>query len=143
MSNHLSITANLTRDPELRFLPSGTATVDLGIADNRRYFNRSTNEWDEETSYFDVVAYGELAEHVAESFHRGDRAVITGRLRQERWEKDDQQHSKVRIVADEVAPGTRYATVAITKAERRQPVPTGAQGPDSGEGDFAGDEEPF
>jgi single-strand DNA-binding protein len=129
MSNHISITANLTRDPELRFLPSGTATVDLSVADNRRYFNRSSNEWDEETSYFDVVAYGELAEHVAESFHRGDRAVIIGRLRQEHWGKDGQKDSKVRIVADEIASGTRYGTAAVTSVERRQPVPADALRP--------------
>jgi single-strand DNA-binding protein len=143
MSNYLSITANLTRDPVLRFTPSGTATVEVGIADNRRYFNRQTQEWVEETSYFDVEAWGDLAEHVAQSYTQGSRVTVTGRIRQERWEKDGQKRSKVLIVADEVSASARFATVQITKAERKAPVAAGAQGPESGEGDFQDDEEPF
>ena len=120
--NHVSITGNITRDPELRFTPTGQAITNFGVAVNRRWQNRQTNEWEESTSFFDVVAWGTMGENVAQSLTRGSRVVVTGRLDQRSWESQDgERRSKVEIVADEVAPSLRFATAKIEKNERRSP----------------------
>ena len=120
--NHVSVTGNLTRDPELRFTPSGQAIATFGVAVNRRWQNRQSNEWEEATSFFDVVAWRTLAENVAQSLTRGTRVVISGRLEQRSWESQEgEKRSKVEIVADDVAPSLSFATVKIEKNERRSP----------------------
>ncbi|HET9078855.1 MAG TPA: single-stranded DNA-binding protein, partial [Acidimicrobiales bacterium] len=120
--NHVSIVGNLTRDPELRFTPSGQATATFGVAVNRRWQNRQTNEWEEATSFFDVVCWAQLAENAAQSLTKGTRVLVSGRLDQRSWETPDhERRSKIEITADEVAPSLRYATASITKNERRTP----------------------
>jgi single-strand DNA-binding protein len=129
--NHVSITGNLTRDPELRFTPSGQATTTFGVAVNRRWQNRQTQDWEEATSFFDVVCWGQLAENAAQSLTRGSRIMVTGRLDQRSWENQEgERRSKIEITADEVAPSLRWATVSITKNERR--------GPEGGGGNYGG-----
>ncbi|HWG73488.1 MAG TPA: single-stranded DNA-binding protein [Acidimicrobiales bacterium] len=118
----MSIVGNLTRDPELRFTASGQATANFGVAVNRRWQNRQSQEWEEATSFFDVVCWAQLAENAAQSLGRGSRVVVSGRLDQRSWETPDgDKRSKVEITADEVAPSLRWATVQITKNERRGP----------------------
>jgi single-strand DNA-binding protein len=125
--NNVNIVGNLTRDPELRFTPSGQATASFGVAVNRRWQNRQTQEWEEATSFFDVVCWGQLAENAAQSLTRGARIVVSGRLDQRSWENQEgEKRSKIEITADEVAPSLRWATVEITKNERRSP--NGASG---------------
>jgi single-strand DNA-binding protein len=120
--NNVSITGNITRDPELRFTPTGQAICNFGVAVNRRWQNRQTNEWEESTSFFDVVAWGSLGENVAQSLTRGSRVLVSGRLDQRSWEtQDGERRSKVEIVADEVAPSLRFATAKVEKNERRSP----------------------
>ncbi|MDQ1377514.1 MAG: single-strand DNA-binding protein, partial [Acidimicrobiaceae bacterium] len=120
--NHISISGNLTRDPELRFTPTGQANASFGLAVNRRWQNRQTNEWEEATSFFDVICWGTLAENVAQSVTRGTRVTVSGRLDQRSWENQEgEKRSKVEINADEVAPSLRWATVKIEKNERRSP----------------------
>ncbi len=71
-------------------------------------------------SFFDVTAWQQLAENVAESVQKGTRVIVTGRLDQRSWEtQDGEKRSKIEIVADEVGPSVRYATAAVTKNERR------------------------
>jgi single-strand DNA-binding protein len=125
--NHVSIVGNLTRDPELRFTPSGQATASFGVAVNRRWQNRQTQEWEEATSFFDIVCWGQLAENAAQSLGKGARVLVSGRLDQRSWETPDRERrSKIEITADEVAPSLRWATAAITKNERRGPDGGGA-----------------
>ncbi len=132
--NNVTIVGNLTRDPELRFTPSGQATTTFGVAVNRRWQNRQTQEWDEATSYFDVVCWAQMAENVAQSLGRGSRVVVSGRLDQRSWENSEgDKRSKIEITADEVAPSLRWATVAITKNERRSPDGGGYSGPPAGD----------
>jgi single-strand DNA-binding protein len=120
--NNVTIVGNLTRDPELRFTPSGQATTTFGVAVNRRWQNRQTQDWEEQTSYFDVVCWAQMAENAAQSLTRGARVVVSGRLDQRSWEtQDGDRRSKIEITADEVAPSLRWATVTITKNERRSP----------------------
>ena len=116
-----TIVGNATRDPELRFTPSGQAVASFGVAVNRRWQNRQTQEWEEAVSFFDVTCWGQLAENVAESVQKGTRVVVDGRLDQRSWETEQgDKRSKVEIVADEVAPSLRWATASITKNERRE-----------------------
>jgi single-strand DNA-binding protein len=149
--NNVTIVGNLTRDPELRFTPTGQATATFGVAVNRRWQNRQTNEWEEATSFFDVVCWREMAENAAQSLSKGSRVVVTGRLDQRSWETaEHERRSKIEITADEVAPSLRFATAQITRNERRTPenapaftgggrtVPNEPQG-----GDSYYDEEPF
>ncbi len=117
--NSVTVAGNLTKDPELRFLPSGQATTSFSLAVNRSWQNQATREWEEETSFFDVVCWGDLAQNVAESASRGSRCVVTGRLGQRSWDNaEGEKRSKVEITADEVALSLRFATGRMTKATR-------------------------
>ncbi len=121
MSNTTTITGNLTREPEIRYTKEGQATAQLGVAVNRRWQDRTTQEWQEATSFFDVVCWRDLAENVALSLSKGMRVVITGRIEQRSWETDDGEHrSKVEIVADEIGPSLRFATADVQRTQRRQ-----------------------
>ena len=71
--NTVTLVGNVTRDPELRFTPSGQAVATFGLAVNRRWQNRQTNEWEEQASFFDVKCWAQMAENVGESLHRGAR----------------------------------------------------------------------
>jgi single-strand DNA-binding protein len=125
--NTITIIGNVTRDPELRYLTSGTALAQLGVAVNRRYMQN--NEWQEETSFFDVVCWRDLADNVSESISKGDRIIVTGRLEQRSWEtQDGDKRSKVEIVADEVGPSLRWATARIEKIRRDGPAGGGSTG---------------
>jgi single-strand DNA-binding protein len=120
--NTVTIVGNLTRDPELRFTPSGQATATFGVAVNRVWTDRQSQERKEATSFLDVVCWGQLAENAAQSLTRGTRVVVSGRLDQRSWENQEgEKRSKIEITADEVSPSLRWATVEITKNERRSP----------------------
>ena len=141
--NTCTIIGTVGRDPEIRYTPSGATVASFGVAVNRRW--KRNDEWQEETSWFDVKCWSQLAENVAESIQRGTRVIVTGRLEQRSWETDSgDKRSKVEIVADEIAPSLRWATAQVTKIERQ-----GAQG-DTGRtsapkaaATYANDEEPF
>ena len=120
MSNSTTICGNLTREPEIRYTKEGQATTLLGVAVNRRWQDKSTQEWQEAVSFFDVVCWRDLAENVALSLSKGMRVVVSGRLEQRSWETDDgENRSKVEIVADEVGPSLRFATADVQRTERR------------------------
>lgn len=118
--NNVTIVGNVTRDPELRFTASGQATATFGLAVSRRWQNRQSNEWEEATSFFNVVCWREMAENCAESLHKGSRVLVTGRLEQRSWETPDgEKRSVIEVVADEVGPSLRWATAQVTRNERR------------------------
>ena len=120
MSTSTSLTGNITRDPEIRYLHDGQATTVLGVAVNRRWQNRETREWEESTSFFDVVCWRELAENAALSLAKGMRIMVSGRLEQRTWETDQgERRSKIEIVADEIGPSLRFATADVQRSERR------------------------
>ena len=125
--NTVTVVGNLTRDPELRYTPSGQANASFGVAVNRRWMNRQTNEWEERVSFFNVVCWREMADNASESLAKGARVVVTGRLEQRSWETENgEKRSVIEIVADEVGPSLRWATAEIKKNDRR------------GGGDFGG-----
>jgi single-strand DNA-binding protein len=169
--NSVTLVGNITRDPELRFTNTGQANVSFGLAVNRRWQNRQTQEWEEATSFFDVVCWREMAENVSETLTRGARVIVNGRLEQRSWEtQDGDKRSKVEVIADEIGPSLRWATAQVTKNERRgpgeysrgggggggsssgggggggrqpAPQPAPADGGGSGGGGYGFDEEPF
>lgn len=120
MDSTTTIIGNLARDPELRFTPSGQAVVSFGVAVNRRWQNKQTQEWEEQVSFIDCTAWGTLGENVAESLEKGARVIVTGRLEQQSWDDKDtgQKRSKVQIVVDSMGPDLRWATCQVVKAER-------------------------
>ncbi len=123
MSNTTTLTGNLTKDPEIRYTRDGQAALTLGMAVNRRWQNRDSHEWEETTSFFDVVCWREMAENAAMSLTKGVRVVVTGRLEQRIWENEDgERRVKVEIVADEIGPSLRWATAEVSKVDRADVV---------------------
>ncbi len=100
--NQVILLGNLTRDPELRQTPGGQSVVSFSLALNRAYRDSKTNEWQEATDYIDVVAWGPLAERVAQYLTKGRRALVQGRLQSRSWEQDGQKRSKVEVLANDV-----------------------------------------
>jgi len=135
--NSVTIIGNVTRDPELRFTPSGQALATFGMAVNRRWQNRQSQEWEESTSFFDVVCWGTLADNVSDSLGKGARVIVTGRLEQRSWEtQEGEKRSKIEVIADEVGPSLRWATAKPEKTERREGQGGGQGG--GGRGGYAG-----
>ena len=98
--NSVNIMGNLTRDPELKYLPSGKSVCAISIANNRVY--TSKGEKVTEVSYFDVDVWGPAGENCAKYLTKGRGIIVEGRLRQDRWEKDGKAQSRVRIMANSV-----------------------------------------
>ena len=94
--NNIMLIGRLTKDPESKYLPSGSAVVEFSIANN--YYMSSKNST--EVNYFDVVAFGKMAETVAKYLTKGKQVAISGTLRQDRWQDKDTNapRSKVRII---------------------------------------------
>ena len=115
----VTIIGNLTRDPEIRYTRDGFAQTTLGVATNRRWQHEGTNEWEESTSFFDVVIWRDLAENVALSLTKGMRVIVTGQLEQRSWETEDGlRRFKVEIVADDIGPSLQHAAVDVHRVTR-------------------------
>lgn len=99
--NKVFLIGNLTRDPEVRYLPSGAAVADLRVASNRRYKTQQ-GEDKEETVYVNVSAWGRQAETCGQYLSKGSPILVEGRLRYEEWEKDGQRNSRISITAERV-----------------------------------------
>jgi len=155
--NTVTVIGNATRAPELKFTPSGQALANFGMAVNRRWQNKQTQEWEESVSFFDVTCWAQLAQNVADSIDKGTRLIVSGRLEQRSWESPEgEKRSKVEIIADEVAPSLRWATADVSRNERSERSansPTGTTVPartsgqslpaDAEAGGYAGADEPF
>jgi single-strand DNA-binding protein len=116
----VTIVGNVTRDPEMRYTPSGVAKASFGVAVSRRWQNRNSQEWEEQTSFFNVVCWRDMAENVCESIGKGARIVVSGRLEQRSWETENgDKRSVVEIVADDVGPSLRWATAEVRRNERK------------------------
>lgn len=135
MSDSTSIlSGNITRDPEYRVTNSGKGVASFGLAVNRRY--QINGEWQEQTSFFDVVAWSDLGQRAAASLHKGDRVIVTGRMEQRTWETGDgAKRSKVEIVASDIGASVRFAQVEVARITRTEQGPPPA--------DTGADEEPF
>jgi len=118
--NTVTIIGNITREPELRFTPTGQPNARFGVAVNRRWQNRQSGDWEEAVSFFDVVCWRELAENASESLQKGTRVIVTGRLEQRSYEaQDGSKRNVVEVIADEVGPSLRWASAEVTRNERK------------------------
>jgi len=97
--NKVVLVGNVTRDPEVRYIQSGTAVTDLGLAVNDRR-KTATGEWVEETTFVDVTLWGRTAEVAGEYVTKGSPLLIEGRLKLDTWEKDGKKNSKLRVVCE-------------------------------------------
>ncbi|HEX8100336.1 MAG TPA: single-stranded DNA-binding protein [Actinomycetota bacterium] len=126
--NQVTIVGNVTRDPELRYTPNGSALVKFGVAVSRRVRDESGQWKDADTSFFDVTAWRSLAENIAESITQGSRVVVVGRLRTNSWETPEgERRSKVEIEAEEVAPSLKWATAKVERQGRGAAAPDWSQ----------------
>ena len=146
--NSVTLVGNVTRDPELRYTTGGRGVASFGLAVNRRY--QVNGEWQEQVSFFNIVAWADLGENAAASLSKGSRVIVTGRLEQRSYEtKDGEKRNVTEVIADELGPSLRWAQVQIERISRDS-----AEGGSSGGGGGGGganrapdpvygDEEPF
>lgn len=99
--NRVILLGNLTRDIEIRYLQSGMAVTEIGLAVNDRRKDNSGN-WIEETTFVDVTLWGRTAEVASEYLGKGSPILIEGRLKLDQWEKDGQKRSKMRVIAEKM-----------------------------------------
>jgi single-strand DNA-binding protein len=99
--NKVILIGNLTKNPELRYTPSGTPVASFGLAVNRKF--RHAEELKEEVCYVDIVVFGKQAEHCGQYLSKGNGVIVDGRLQQRRWETEDgQKRSRHEVVAQTV-----------------------------------------
>lgn len=99
--NQVTLMGNLTRDPDLRQIPSGQSVCSFSLALNRSY-KGSDGEWQEAVDYVDVVAWGPLGERVAQYVTKGRPVLVSGRLQSRQWEQDGQKRNKLEVIANDV-----------------------------------------
>ncbi len=119
--NRVILMGNITRDVELRYIPSGTAVADLSLAVNDRV--KRGDQWQDETTYVDCTLWGRTAEVANEFLQKGWPCLIEGRLKLESWEKDGQKRSKLKVVCEklQLLGGKKQQSDAYS-----QPAPSGA-----------------
>lgn len=142
--NRVIIVGNLTRDPELRQLPSGTSVCSLRVAVNDRTKDRETGEWADYANYFDVTVFGPQAERYSQWLSKGRQIAVDGRLRWREWQANDgTKRQSVEIIADNVQfIGPRDG--GDRQADAGAGAPFTEQGLDVAETDFAEDDDiPF
>lgn len=103
MLNKVILIGRLSRNPEIRYLPSGMQVTSFTLAVGRNYKDRDGN-WQEETYFFDIETFGNLAERIGSSISKGYQVLVEGSLRQDKWETSSgEKRSRVKIVADRVS----------------------------------------
>ena len=131
--NRVILVGNLTRDVELKYLQSGTAVTELGLAVNDRH-KSATGEWVEETVFVDISLFGRTAEIASEYLQKGSSVLIEGRLKYDKWEKEGKKYSKLRVVGERMQMlGPRGAgnnAGGGAKPERRSPAMPQAEAPE-------------
>ncbi|MDR2757698.1 MAG: single-stranded DNA-binding protein [Planctomycetaceae bacterium] len=100
--NRVILLGNLTRTPELRHIPSGTAVTDIGLAVNDRRKNM-TGEWVDEVTFVDITLWGRTAEIAAEYLTKGSPVLIEGRLKLDTWETEGQKRSKLKVIGEKMS----------------------------------------
>jgi single-strand DNA-binding protein len=136
ISESVTKIGNLTRDPELRFGAKGTAFTRVGLAVSRP---KKPGDWKGEqlTEFYEVTAFGEVAEHAAECLEKGMRVVVVGRPELEHWQDDTgAERTTKRIAARELSPSLRWATLRVERVARTSGAATNGY-------EVTHDEEPF
>jgi single-strand DNA-binding protein len=120
--NTITVCGSATREPELRYTSGGRAVCSFGVAQNDRYKN-DAGEWvDGNVSFFNVTAWADLAEHLAESVGKGTRVIVTGKMQQRSYETNDGEKRTVwDLIASDAGPSLKWATASIAKTQRTGP----------------------
>lgn len=100
--NRVSLSGNLTRDPELRYTAAGSAVLAFGLAVNERRRNQRTGEWEDAASFVDCAMFGARAEAVSRFLRKGGKVAVDGRLRYSSWEQGGQKRSRLEVVVEEL-----------------------------------------
>jgi single-strand DNA-binding protein len=160
--NRVILMGNVTRDIEIRYIPSGTAVCELGMAMNSKRKDNS-GKWIEEVTYVDVTLWGRTAEIASEYLNKGAPVMIEGHLKLDSWEKDGKKNYKLKVVADsmqllgsrqgggaagEGSSGGAPRAARPAPANRGSSAPAPSSGPQYDEGDYSepsggGDDIPF
>ena len=100
--NKVILMGNLTRDPEMRVLPSNMPVASFGVAVNDRFKNKQTEQWEERPNFIDCEAFGRTAENIGKFFSKGKPIFLEGKLRFDQWEdrQSGQKRSKLKVVVD-------------------------------------------
>jgi len=116
----LTVTGNLTNDPELRFTPSGSAVTNFTIASTPRTFDKQSNEWkDGETLFLRASVWREAAENVAESLTKGMSVIAQGRLKSRSYEtKEGEKRTVIEFEVDDIGPSLKYANAKVNRTQR-------------------------
>ncbi|MCJ7857606.1 single-stranded DNA-binding protein [Corynebacterium kalidii] len=130
----ITLVGNLVADPELRYTPSGSAVANFRVASTPRRFDSQSNQWvDGEALFLQCNVWRQAAENVANSLTKGDRVIVTGRLRQRSFEtREGEKRTVFEVEADEVGPSLKYATTQVTKTPRQGGNFGGQQAPQGG-----------
>ena len=148
--NRVILVGNLTRDPEVRYTPGGTAVSDIGLAVNRTWFDKQSNERKEDTTFVDVTLWGRQAEVAGEYLSKGRPVLIEGRLQTDSWDDKEtgKRRSKLKVVGESMqmlgsrdgggggGGGSRGGSRSYESAPSHDE-------PSGGGDDFGGDEVPF
>jgi len=118
MTITVTVSGNITREPELRFTPSGKPVANFGIAVNKR--RKDGDRWvDDGADFYNVTAWGDLGQHASESFDKGTRVLVTGRLEQRAYETSSgEKRTSIEITATDMGPSILWATAEVTRTER-------------------------
>jgi len=112
----ITVVGNLTGDPELRYVSSGTPVASFTVASTPRTLNRQTQQWEDgEAMFIRCSVWREHGENVAESLSKGMRVLVTGRLTVRSYEYNGQQRTSLEMQVDEIGPSLRYARAQVTK----------------------------
>ena len=105
--NHVTISGNLTRDPELRMTAGGTQVLSFGVAVNDRRRNPQSGEWEEYPNFIDCTMFGNYAESMSRVLAKGMKVMIDGKLRYTAWERDGQKRSKIEVIVNHIEAMSR------------------------------------
>ena len=137
--NKVIIAGNLTRDPELRYTPKGTAVARLTLAVNRTYTASEGGEKKEEVSFIDVDVWGRQAEVIGQYMKKGRPLLVEGRLKQDTWEDKNtkQKQSKLKVVLESFSfiDSNRSESGGVAEAPRSRPAPSTPSAPPADSGD--------
>jgi single-strand DNA-binding protein len=141
----ITLVGNLTADPELRFTPAGVAVANFTVASTPRVYERESGEWrDGDTLFLRCNVWRQTAENVAQSFVKGARVIVQGRLKQRSFEtREGGERTVVELEVDAIGPELRYASAKISKTARVGDSAAGGEDPWQSRPAVDSDEVPF